>query len=106
MKWLVTAVLCVLTIPAYAQDSRKIFVVSQPCGPAAGMANTIINNHNEQPLFIAKGNQLSSTDSEWYSSSMMYFVNQDSGTWTLVSLYADGVSCIVASGTGFEPYID
>ena len=95
----------ILAPAAYAQDQKQ-FPVIQPCDLASKMANTIINNYGEKPLFIAKGNQLSLNDSKWYASSMMYFVNQDSGTWSLVSLYPDGVSCIVAAGTGFEPYID
>lgn len=89
---------------AHAQE--KQFIVSQPCDNVLSMTETIMNKYGEQPLFVAEGNQLSATTDEWYASSMMYFVNQDSGTWSLVSLYPDGTGCMVAAGTNFEPYTD
>ena len=92
---------------AHAQEQKqKQFIVSQPCDRAEVMADTIVNNYGEQPLIVAEGNQLSARTGEWYASSMMYFVNQDSGTWSLMSLYADGTGCMVAAGTKFEPYTD
>jgi hypothetical protein len=89
---------------AHAQE--KQFIVSQPCDNVLSITETIMNKYGEQPLFVAEGNQLSATTGEWYASSMMYFVNQDSGTWSLVSLYPDGTGCMVATGTRFEPYTD
>ena len=35
---------------------------------------------------------------------MMMFVNQDTGTWSLITLYPDGTGCMVATGRDFEPY--
>jgi len=95
-----------LLAPAAHAQEQKQFIVIQPCDSAEVMADTIVNNYGEQPLIIAEGNQLSARTGEWYASSMMYFVNQDSGTWSLMSLYADGTGCIVAAGTKFEPYTD
>ena len=89
---------------AHAQE--KQFIASQPCDNVLSMSETIMNKYGEQPLFVAEGNQLSARDGNWYASSMMYFVNQDSGTWSLVSLYPDGTGCMVAAGTKFEPYTD
>jgi len=34
----------------------------------------------------------------------MYFVNQDTGTWSLIALYPDSVACVIAAGTKFTPY--
>jgi hypothetical protein len=90
---------------AHAQEPKQ-FIVSQPCDNVLSMTETIMNKYGEQPLFVSEGNQLSARDGNWYSSSMMYFVNQDSGTWSLVSLYEDGTGCMVAAGTNFEPYTD
>jgi hypothetical protein len=90
---------------AFAQEQKQ-FIVSQPCDNVLSMTETIMNKYGEQPLFVGNGNQLSASNSQWYSSSMMYFVNQESGTWSLVSLYPDGTGCMVAAGTKFEPYTD
>ena len=34
----------------------------------------------------------------------MYFVNQETGSWSLVALFKDGIACLVANGRAFEPY--
>ena len=88
-----------------AQEVNKQFIVSQPCDPVQKMTGMIIFKYNEMPLFSARGKQLSAQTGEWYESEMMYFVNQEIGTWSLVSLYPDGTGCLVASGTRFEPYV-
>jgi len=36
----------------------------------------------------------------------MFFVNQDTGTWSLMMLYGDGTACMTAIGTEFKPYTD
>lgn len=88
-----------------AQEENKQFIVSQPCDPVQKMTGMIIFKYSEMPLFSARGNQRSAQTGEWYESEMMYFVNQDTGTWSLVSLYPDGTGCLVAGGTNFEPYV-
>ena len=95
-----------LLAPAALAQEQKQFIVSQPCDNVLSITEKIMSEYGEEPLLTAKGNQLSARDGNWYSSSMMYFVNQDSGTWSLVSLYPDGTACMVAAGTDFEPYID
>jgi hypothetical protein len=35
---------------------------------------------------------------------MLFQVNQDTGTWTLVSLWNDGTACVVAVGKEFTPF--
>jgi hypothetical protein len=68
------------------------------------MTNTVVGKYKEQPLFKGKGIQFSSTDGRGYVGSAMMFVNQDTGTWSLITLYGDGTGCMIASGKEFEPY--
>ena len=103
---LVFAIWISILAPAALAQEQKQFIVSQPCDNVLSITEKIMSEYGETPLFQGKGNQLSARDGNWYSSSMMYFVNQDSGTWSLVSLYPDGTACMVAAGTAFEPYID
>ena len=95
-----------LLAPTANAQQTKQFIVSQPCDNVIIMTDKIVSEYGEEPLFVGMGNQLSARDGNWYSSSMMYFVNQASGTWSLVSLYPDGTACMVAAGTKFEPYSD
>jgi hypothetical protein len=85
------------------QDQRR-FISTQACDNVIKMTAIVVNKYGEEPLFQANGLQFSAQDGRPYKSGMMYFVNQDSGTWSLISLYPDGTACMVANGRDFEPY--
>jgi hypothetical protein len=90
---------------AYAQESQtKRFITSQPCDHPLKLTEIIVGKYGEQPLFQGTGMQFAAPSNQPYQSSMMFFVNQDKGTWSLVSLYPDGTACMVANGKDFEPY--
>lgn len=95
-----------LASTAFAQEQNqgKRFITTQACDPVVKMSDTVMNKYGEQPLFQGEGLQFAATNGQPYRSSMMFFVNQDSGTWSLVSLYEDGTACMVANGRKFEPY--
>lgn len=95
-----------LASTAFAQEQNqgKRFITTQACDPVVKMSDLVMNKYGEQPLFQAEGLQFSAQNGQPYRSSMMFFVNQDSGTWSLVSLYEDGTACMVANGRKFEPY--
>ena len=84
--------------------SAKTFYSKQACDNVISMTNTVVGKYKEQPLFKGKGIQFSSIDGQGYVGSAMMFVNQDTGTWSLIILYGDGTGCMIASGKEFEPY--
>ena len=95
-----------LATTAFAQEQNqgKRFITTQACDPVAKMSDIVMNKYGEMPLFQGEGIQFAAPTGQPYNSAMMFFVNQDSGTWSLVSLYADGTACMVANGRDFEPY--
>ena len=95
-----------LATTAFAQEQNqsKRFITTQACDPVGKMSNLVINKYGEQPLFQGQGLQFAAPTGQPYTSAMMFFVNQDSGTWSLVSLYEEGTACMVANGRNFEPY--
>jgi hypothetical protein len=110
MKWL-TTFLCLLVIPAFAEtkiqetDDKKYFMSRQECSPFQEMFQTVTIKYGEQPLFIGKGIQFA-PDGRPFTGGQMFFVNQDSGTFSLITLFADGTACMTAVGTNFEPYTE
>ena len=86
------------------QNQGKRFITTQACDPVAKMSDIVMNKYGETPLFQGEGIQFAAPTGQPYKSAMMFFVNQDSGTWSLVSLYEDGTACMVANGRTFEPY--
>jgi hypothetical protein len=107
MKKLISLALLLPTI-ALAQEtpnrSAKTFYGTQACDDVMSMTNTVVGKYGEQPLFKGMGIQFSAADGKGYAGSMMMFVNQDTGSWSLITLYGDGTGCMVASGKEFEPY--
>ncbi len=92
------------TVFAQEQNQSKRFITTQACDPVVKMSDIVMNKYGEQPLFQGGGLQFSAQNGQPYRSSMMFFVNQDTGTWSLISLYEDGTACMVANGRDFEPY--
>lgn len=95
----------VLVSAVFAQSTseNKYFYTRQECEPFEKMYRMITERWGEKPLFIGQGLQISQTG-EPFTGGSMFFVNQDSGSWSLVTLYPDGTSCMTSAGTNFQPY--
>ena len=95
---------------AFAQSQEpqpnkpKSFLAMQSCDDVGKMTAVVMNQYGEQPLFQGEGLQFLATNMQAYRSSMMYFVNQETGTWSLIGLYPDGTACMISNGRNFLPY--
>jgi hypothetical protein len=96
----------ILASAAFAQEQNttKRFITTQACDSVVKMSDIVMNKYGESPLFRSMGLQFAAPQGQPFQSDMMYFVNQDTGTWSLISLYPDGTACMVANGKEFEPY--
>lgn len=97
---LVLAIVIGLPSVANAQEI-KYFNTMQECGPADVMFNEALA-YDETPLFSGF-NSTYGVDGTAYYGQMLFTVNQDSGTWSLFSVYDDGTVCLVNFGAEFEP---
>lgn len=103
MKQLVLSTVFVLTASlAFSQDLN--FAASQPCGSVENVFEMIYSQYGETPLFTGVGIQISASNGQPYSGNTMFFVNQDTGSWTHIVVYGDGNACMLANGSKFEPY--
>lgn len=84
-------------------NGNKTFITRQPCAPFTEMLKTPAQ-YQEQMLFTGNGLQFSAADGRPYTGGAFFFVNQDTGTWTLISVYGDGIACMIANGRDFAPY--
>lgn len=98
MLRLITAIAMVLPAVANAQE---IFYTRQECGPSNTMFAESIY-YEEQPLFSGM-NVTYGYDGEPYYGNMMFTVNQETGSWSMFTLYPDGTVCMVNFGGLFEP---
>jgi len=105
MKQLALSIVFVLAASISAAQDTKYFNTKQECFPLGTFMNTVITNYKEKPLFTGSGLTVG-IDGTSYPGGVMFFVNQDTGTWTLATLYSDGTACINGVGSDFEPYTD
>ena len=102
VKLALTLILGLTFVSSVSAQESKRFHVSQPCGTADKLLTTV-QKYGETPLFVGNALQFG-LDQTPYRGSAMFFVNQDTGSWSLVSVYQNGIVCMVAVGTNFEPY--
>jgi hypothetical protein len=102
MKWLASIIVSILTIQPLAAQEFKSFQAKQLCGPWKNVAFTL-KEYNEDVLFTADGQQID-LQNKSFKSGMIFQVNQETSTWSLVSIYGDGTACVVATGNAFRPY--
>lgn len=107
MKKTLLALLSLLGSPALAQqlpqqNTDRFFITKQLCVPVLD-AMTIANQYGEQLLFTGNAVTYDTTDTP-YMSGAFFFVNQDTGTWSIINVYGDGLACLVNLGSDFAPY--
>tara|TARA_B110000285_G_C15062024_1_gene582928 strand:- start:199 stop:513 length:315 start_codon:yes stop_codon:yes gene_type:complete len=102
MKWLSISIVSILTIQPLAAQEFKSFHAKQLCAPWQYVANKL-KEYDEDVLFTADGQQID-LQNKSFKSGMIFQVNQETSTWSLVSIYGEGTACIVATGNAFRPY--
>ena len=96
--------------PAKPQDPKGVapggqtpaLLLKQPCGRADKMFETL-KRYKELLLFTGEGLTFS-TNGQPYNGAMMFFINQETGSWTALQVYSDGMACMIFNGKKFEPY--
>jgi len=87
-----------------AQSNEKMFITTQFCGPWEDVMNTP-KKYKEAMLFTGTGVQFATNNMQPYTGGMFFFVNQDTGTWSIVNVYGDGMACMAQTGKEFKPYV-
>jgi|TARA_B110000858_G_scaffold195211_1_gene251105 hypothetical protein len=97
---------------AFAQDNRienpniqtaKTFFAKQPCDVLPKMMDTV-KDYEEDLLFLGEGMSFAAQSGQGFMGGMMFFTNQETGTWSMLQLFGDGTACLVMNGRHFKPY--
>jgi hypothetical protein len=100
LKYLIPTIL--LSTGAFAQEVPPFYSV-QACGTLPQMAKQV-KEYGEEILFKGKILQ-QHISGQLVNTEFVFSTNQDTGSWTMISLYPNGWSCLVGNGTDFEPFI-
>ena len=74
-----------------------------PCGTVSEMTATI-KKYREELLFHGTGLTFS-PQNQVFNGAMMFFTNQDTGSWTILQVFPDGMACMLFNGKNFQPYL-
>ena len=105
MKKLLSAAILMAT-PAYAQDDGFFYMyTSHLCDYPAYIVKFIETEYKEKLLFTGIGSAAYQDETSYNqkTAGMMFFVNQETSTWSLVYLFSEDYACIMETGTMFEP---
>lgn len=82
--------LFLVTHPVHAQQQAQ-------CGPRAAVVKALVEKYSEtrRSIGIAANNMV-----------MEVYAAEASGTWTITVTSPQGMTCLVASGQGFEPVVE
>lgn len=89
------------TVDPKTQQSPAV-ILRQPCGRADKMFETI-KRYEELMLFTGEGLTFG-VQNQVYNGQMFFFVNQNTGSWTVLQVYKNGMACMIFNGKNFEPY--
>lgn len=85
------------------QGEKPTMFTRSPCDPLPVMLETI-KKYGEELLFTGNGMTFSAQTGQPLVGGLMFFVNQDKGTWSVLQLFNDGMACMVMNGRDFTPY--
>ena len=97
--------LSLFAAPTYAEPFE--FNTSHVCDDYKKIVNYTMSEFGETALFKGIGfpvyydNNGVRGETEAY---MVFFVNQDTSTWSLIYVFGNGEACIMDTGAEFEPY--
>lgn len=96
--------IALILIPLFFANTAysQTVYVKQECIDYETMAETMAK-YDETVLFIGTVVTILTTNQP-VTGDMAFVVNQETGSWSLVGLYPSGISCLISSGTNFEPY--
>ncbi len=87
--------------PAPSTTARSLFL-HVPCDRFDKMSKTV-TKYKEELLFTATGLTFG-PQRQPFNGTMMFFVNQDTGSYTVLQVFKDGMACMIINGKNFEPY--
>jgi hypothetical protein len=97
--------LSLVAAPAYAEPFE--FNTSHVCDDYKKIVNYTMSEFGETALFKGIGFPVYYNENGVRGETeayMVFFVNQDTSTWTLIYVFGDGKACIMDTGAEFEPY--
>jgi|TARA_B110000977_G_scaffold38246_1_gene51416 hypothetical protein len=99
------ATLFTTTLLAQETSITKPYYTRAPCTPFQVAAN-LMADYNETILLTGNLLTFPAQSEEPAMGRLVFSTNQDTGTYSIIQLFPDGMACLIGSGFAFEPYVD
>jgi len=106
MKWLTSAFLCVLAVPALAQDLDGIVRLPTAllCGPQSNATEQrILEEYGELPFLQGDGDVMSPDINLSYQGKVRFFLDPDDYSYSVFLDLGDQFTCLVVTGDRIDP---
>ena len=94
-----------LSLSTTATAETKPYYTRAPCTPFQVSAD-LLAEYGETILLTGNLLTFPAQDNEPAMGRMVFSTNQDTGTYSIIQLFPDGMACLIGSGFAFEPYVD
>lgn len=96
--------LILIFVATSATAENKTYYTQAMCEPYQ-VAAGLMADYNETILFTGDLLTFSAQSNDPAMGKMVFSTNQDTGTYSIIQLFPDGMACLIGSGFAFEPYI-
>ena len=104
MKFLLAAIISLMATFVLAQGTRPGEVpIAMPCDTRENIF-PVLKNNKESLLINGTGLLKSAINGRNYKSRFGLFANQDTGSFTVLIMFSDGLACMLYPGANFEAY--
>jgi hypothetical protein len=107
MKWLAIAILCLLAMPALAEDNLKGIIRLQSvllCGDYdPDVDNRILEQYGEIPFAQGDGEVLSPDIDRSYQGVIKFYLDPNDYSYSVFLEIKDKLTCLITTGEKLEP---
>lgn len=89
---------------AQEQSESRTYYTRALCKPFT-QAAALMSQYNETVLFTGNLLTFPAQGAEPAIGKILFATNQDTGTYSIIQLFPDGMACLIGSGNDFEPYV-
>ena len=104
-KLFISILIGLLSLSTTAAAQTKPYYTRAPCVPFQVSAD-LLAEYGETILLTGNLLTFPAQDNEPAIGRLVFSTNQETGTYSIIQLFADGMACLIGSGNAFEPYVD
>jgi len=92
------------SIAQETQPQERFYFTRSACDYAPEMMTLVTEKYGEELLFFGDGVTFEARSGQMMTGGLFFFTNQDTGTFSVMQIFGDGIGCMLMTGKNFAPY--